>query len=46
VNACLVGDAIESGRVVMKAPVGSTGASARDQIVENLLLQLGPNGVG
>jgi len=46
VDACLVEDAIDSGRVVMEAPVGSSGTSICDQIVENFLLQLGPNGVG
>jgi len=46
VDARLVGDAIDSGRVVTKAPVASIGASTCDQIVENFLLQLGPNSVG
>jgi len=45
VDARLVGDAIDSGRVVTEAPVGSIGASTCDQIVENFLLQLGPNSV-
>jgi len=46
VDARLVGDAIDSGRVVTKAPVSSIGASVCDQIVKNFLLQLGPNGAG
>ena len=45
VDARLVGDAIYSSRVVTEAPVGSTGASICDQIIENFLFQLGPNGV-
>jgi len=46
VDARLVGDAIDSGRVVTEEPVGSTGASTCDQVVKKFLLQLGPNGVG
>ena len=45
-NARLVRDTIDSGRVVTKAPVGSIGTSTCDQIVKNFLLQLGPSGVG
>jgi len=46
VGAHLVGNAIDSGMVVMNAPVGGIGASMCDQIVQNFLLQLGPNGAG
>ena len=46
VDARLVGDAIDSSSIVTKAPVGSSGASMCDQIVQDFLFHLGPNGVG
>ena len=45
-DACLVRFTIDSCRVVTKTPVGGVGASICDQIVQDFLLHLGPNGVG
>jgi len=46
VDACLVRFAIDSRRVVTKAPVSGVGSSMCDQIVQFFLFHLGPNGVG
>ena len=44
-DARLVRNSIDSGRVVTKAPVSGISASIGDQIVQNFLFHLGPNGV-